>query len=270
MNISTLQLVFFSPTGTTRTIIEEIARGIGHPAVERVDITRQDSRKRLLEASGDDLLVVGVPVYVGRAQEHAIDWLRRIKGNHTPAVAVVVYGNREFDDALLELKQTLAGSGFLPVAGAAFIGEHSFSSPETPIAPGRPDAGDLALAFSFGGMVRAKLSSIPSAGSIADLPVPGSYPYTDITEKKKILSGIDLVAVGQECAHCGECARACPVGAIDPENSARVDTGTCIVCHACVKVCPTGARTVKNEMVKSIAQRLSGTLQARKEPRLFL
>lgn len=37
----------------------------------------------------------------------ALERLTRIQGNGQPAVAVVVYGNREFDDALLELKNIL-------------------------------------------------------------------------------------------------------------------------------------------------------------------
>ena len=51
----------------------------------------------------------------------------RLQAHNTPAVCVVVYGNRAYDDALLELKDILTERGCRPIAGAAFIGEHSFS-----------------------------------------------------------------------------------------------------------------------------------------------
>ena len=83
--------------------------------------------------------------------------MRRVKGDGTPAVLVVVYGNREFEDALIELRDLMVEQGFRPVAGAAFIGEHSFSNDATPIALGRPDAEDLVKARAFGEEVRTTL-----------------------------------------------------------------------------------------------------------------
>ncbi|NIT57570.1 MAG: ferredoxin, partial [Aliifodinibius sp.] len=71
------------------------------------------------------------------------EWLDAIKADKTPVVCVVVYGNRGYEDALLELKNTMTKSGGIPVACAAYIGEHSYSSSETPIARARPDTKDL-------------------------------------------------------------------------------------------------------------------------------
>ena len=45
------------------------------------------------------------------------------------------------------------------MAAAAFVGEHSYSTPETPVAAGRPDAQDLARAAEFGAAVRKKLAA---------------------------------------------------------------------------------------------------------------
>ena len=63
-----------------------------------------------------------------------------IHGNNTPAVAVCVYGNRDYDDALLEIKDTLNGNGFRTFAAGAFIGRHCIFPK---VAEGRPDASDL-------------------------------------------------------------------------------------------------------------------------------
>jgi len=270
MNIRLLKLVYFSPTGTTKKIVASIAQGINLSATETVDITTPERRKRQLRTSDKELLLIGVPVYFGRVQIDAIKWLRTIKAHNTPSVCVVVYGNREYDDALLELKDSVAEVGCLPIAGAAFIGEHSFSCSESPIASGRPDLDDLNNAKSFGKKILEKLSTISSISHIADITVPGKYPYIDMGDSKKNLSGVDLVSVGSNCVQCGECAQLCPVGAINFEHSASVNKSKCILCHACIKHCPASARTTKNDMIKNIAIRLSSTLQGRKEPVLFL
>ncbi|MBI5205560.1 MAG: 4Fe-4S binding protein [Nitrospirae bacterium] len=270
MKIESLKLVYFSPTGTTKKIIEIIAKGINHSAVETVDITQPEGRKQQLRTSENELLIIGVPVYFGRAQTKAIEWLNTMKAHNTPTVCIVVYGNRAYDDALLELKDTTIKNGGIPVACAAFIGEHSFSDSETPIAAGRPDAEDLSRAQLFGEKIREKILSIPSINHIADITVHGNYPYIDMVESKKRLSSVGFIAVDNNCSHCGDCAQNCPVSAIDPESSVLIDTKKCILCRACIKKCPANARKINNDMIKNIALRLSQTCQERKEPIYFL
>lgn len=270
MKIQSLQLVYFSPTGTTRKIIEAIAKGINHGTVKQLDITKPENRKRQIELSENKLLIIGVPVYFGRVQANAMEWLNTIESHKTPTVCVVVYGNREYDDALLELKETLVGTGCIPIACAAYIGEHSFSSPESPIAVGRPDFHDLLNAKSFGEKIMKKVISISSIGQVRDILVPGHYPYIDMKDNKKSLCCVDHISVDDNCTQCGECAQHCPVGAINPDHSSAVDKNKCVLCHACIKHCPTKARQVKNELLKNITIRLSDTLQERREPVIFL
>ena len=128
MNIESVKLVYFSPTGTTKAVVRAIAHGISHENVEELDITRPAARIQPLQTSEKELLIVGVPVYMGRVPALLTDWLHAIRAHNTPAVCVVVYGNRTHEDALLELKDILAKDGCVPVAGGAWIGEHSFSS----------------------------------------------------------------------------------------------------------------------------------------------
>lgn len=264
MEIQSLKLVYFSPTGTTKTIIQGIARRFNQDHVEEIDVTKPEARKKQLQASENELLVVGVPVYGGRVPAVAIDWLRTIKANRTPAVCVVVYGNREFDDALLELKDTLVECNCVPIACAAFIGEHSFSSAEIPIAAARPDMNDINHAELFGEKVKQKLLSIESIVHVSELTVPGNYPHREF--KGWV---IDFIAVDEQCLQCGVCAQGCPVGAIDLENSALIDQEKCVLCCACIKSCPENARTVKTGTIKDLALRLSQMCQKRKEPKFF-
>ncbi|MFC1852378.1 4Fe-4S binding protein [candidate division CSSED10-310 bacterium] len=154
-------------------------------------------------------------------------------------VCVVVYGNRVYDNALLELKDILVERGCIPIAGVAYIGEHSFSSSEIPTAEGRPDARDLNHAELFGRKINEKLLSVSSVDQISEVDVPGSYPYEGITK----LWDVDFITVSDECSQCGICAEECPVGAIDLENSYLIVKEKCVTCCAYIKNCPQNART---------------------------
>ena len=267
MNIQSLKLVCFSPTGTTKAILQGVARGINQEStVELMDITRPDARKHQLHTSENELLVVAVPVYMGRVPVLLHEWLHTMTAHHTPAVCIVVYGNREYDNALLELKDILRQRGCIPIAGAAYIGEHSFSSSETPTAEGRPDAGDLDHAELLGRKIHEKLRSVSSVDRMSEIQVPGSYPYGGVTE----LWSVDFIAISTTCTQCGMCAENCPVGAIDSEKSHVIDTEKCITCCACIKNCPQHARTMKTGPVKDAAMRLNTLYKERKEPAFFL
>ncbi len=266
MKLKSLKLVCFSPTGTTKAVIQGIAHGINQSTVEMLDITKPEARDYQLQTSEDELLVVAVPVYVGRVPALVNEWLNTIEAHNTPTVCVVVYGNRDYDDALLELKDIMKKRGCIPIAYAAFIGEHSFSSSETPIAVNRPDASDLNHAELFGCKINEKLLSVSLIDHISDINIPGNYPYRGETKTWIV----DFIAVSDKCSHCGVCAEECPVGAIDLENSTLIDKEKCILCCACIKCCPQNARTMKPGLVKDASIRVSENFKERKEPVFFL
>jgi ferredoxin len=270
VEIRTLRLVCFSPTGTSRAVARAVARGVGCDEVELVDITRPEGRRRRLATAADELLVVAAPVYVGRVPELVCRWLETLEAERTPAVCVVVYGNRAFEDALLELTRLVAAGGAIPVAGAAFIGEHSFSTDDTPIAVARPDAEDLHQAELLGRSVREKLDAARSAERLEIVEVPGNHPYRD---RLPAVSG-DAIAVGEACVRCGACAEVCPVGFIDAggdgaEAEASEHDG-CILCCACIRSCPEAARSLQVPWLQDIARQLSKGCQDRKEPECFV
>jgi ferredoxin len=258
-------LAFFSPTGTTKSIVQAIARGMNHGTAELVDVTKPNSRKQHLQTSGNEILVVAVPVYIGRVPALLSEWLNAIKADKTPIVCVVVYGNRDYEDALLELKDFMIKSGGIPVACAAFIGEHSFSSSDMPIAVSRPDATDLNHAEMFGRKIIEILQQISSVDHIPEITLPGKFPYKNLED----LLSVDFIGVSDKCLKCGACAEACPVDAIDLENYSFIDKEKCILCCACIKSCPENARTMKNGRVKDIAIRVSEMCKERKEPVFF-
>jgi len=266
MEIQSLKMAYFSPTGTTKAVAQGIASGINPKTLELIDITKPDARKLPLLTLEYELLVVAVPVYMGRVPALLNEWLNAIQAHNTPTVCVVVYGNRLYDNALLELKNILTNCGCIPIACAAYIGEHSYSSSGTPVAKGRPDELDLKHAGVFGQKILEKLNSIRLISQICDVNVPGTYPYGGVTK----LWDVDFIAVDDLCSQCGVCADECPVGAIDSQNSSIINQEKCITCCACIKNCPQNARTMKPGPVKDAAKRLNELHKERKKPEYFL
>lgn len=152
-------LIYFSATGTTQKVLHKIAEGTGIKKIQDVDITllkNRDGSNLIIEE--DALVIIGVPVHMGRVPKTAVNYLKQFKGNGQPTICVAVYGNRNFDDALVELVDISAATGLNIMGAAAFIGEHSFSDSMVPIAAGRPDECDINSAVAFGKKIAEKLS----------------------------------------------------------------------------------------------------------------
>lgn len=266
MNIRRTRLIYFSPTRTTKKILEGIAEGLRFKTVEAVDLTPPEMKTAAFDMFPDELVLLGTPVHSGRIPPQAAERIRRFQGRRTPTVVVVVYGNRAYDDALLELKDIAATVGFRPIAAAAFIGEHSFADAAAPIALGRPDRDDLKKAQKFGESIRKKLEIMDPLGTDVNIQVPGTYPYKE-RRKRQPVSPVSREDV---CIRCGRCAEVCPGAAITVEDRVVTDPAACIRCFACIKNCPTGARRMQDPGILKTAKWLNENCSERKEPEIFL
>lgn len=254
--------IFFSPTHTTGRIVQEIAAQLGAGEVQQHDLTRLQ-QSPLIDLN-DGLAVIGVPVYAGRVAAPALKRLANIKADNVPAILVVVYGNRAFEDALVELQDFSEQQGFRPIAAAAFIGEHSYSTDKQPVAAGRPDHRDLAAAADFGRQVACLL---PLKTTPARLALPGERPYREYPPRGLICPDSDP----QLCTLCGACGQACPTRTITITSvKVETDPANCILCCACLKVCPTSARFLEHPVVVERRKLLVDNCSARKEPVVFL
>ena len=253
MNVEKCILAYFSPTGTTYKVARTIAEGSGCSITE-MDLSKADCSAELTDNS---VLLAAIPVYGGRVPAVAIERLSRLHGDGQSAVAVAVYGNREFDDALLELKDAMEGNGFSVIAAGAFIAEHSIVRS---IAAGRPDANDLKIAHQFGTDIIRKLNSNESLPTVT---VPGNNPYVAVKP-----SAFHPKA-DETCTQCGTCAEKCPVGAIPLENPAQTIDSVCINCMRCIQICPVNSRALPAPFVAGATKMLEEKAAGYKTPQLF-
>ena len=247
MKLEKIWAVYFSGTGTTRRTAERIAGGIAsrlNLPVESVDFSRPAVRQETLGFGEKDLVVFGTPVYAGRVPNVLLPFLReRIVGGGALAVPVVLFGNRNYDDALIELRNILAADGMHPIAAGAFVGEHSFSRV---LGADRPNAEDEALMDEFAARVAALAAGLDAA-PVKSVAVRGQEPLRAYyTPRDRAGNPINILKVKPKtdlsrCGGCGLCADLCPMGSIDPADVSAV-RGICIKCCACVKGCPTGAK----------------------------
>lgn len=252
--------MYFSPTGTSRKIAEAISGSISAKTgceIETVDLTEKEARDGTYELCPDDLLILGYPVYAGRVPEVLQAPLRRLKGSGTPAVLAAVYGNRDYEDALVEGQDILSGEGFSVIGAGAFIGEHSYSQK---VAAGRPDETDILKAQDFGRKLAEKLEQ----NSFAEIKIKGNRPYKDPMPDMPFVP-----KTTEACTDCGICVKKCPMKVIHKENPRLVEPG-CILCSACVKCCPEDAKFLGAEPILKIKAMLESKFIDRKEPELFL
>lgn len=256
-----LNLLYFSATDTTAKVVKEIAKGINENVTE-YNITLPENRTKEINFTENDIVIMGVPVYAGRVPEFLVNYFDKIKGDKTLAVFIVVYGNREYDDALLELKDIFEGKGFVGIAGAAFIGEHSYTEK---LADKRPDINDLNVAQNFGLTIKEKLLDSGKQLLPFSLTVKGKYPYRNGMIYEPVMIDTD-----ESCINCGTCSKHCPMGAINKYNNKDIDILKCIRCCSCIKKCPVKAKNINYEPHKEFINVLINKYNARKDPEMFI
>ena len=260
MKLTKIYYAYFSPGDTTRKVAAGIADCFNDYPVEAINLTDFDVRQAPFSFKENDLLIIAAPVYGGRIPVPVQECLLRFQGLNTPTVLVATYGNRAVDDALMELKKELGQRGFIPVAAAAFIGQHTYLSD---LALGRPDEKDMALVHEFGEKIRERLR-LAVLYDMKDLDVPGHYPY----EKPQMTSFPFQVETNEYCIYCMLCAGACPMKAINDSNPFDIRHDACIRCGACIRVCPAQAKSFTEGPLEALRANLLRPLcDTRQEPR---
>lgn len=244
--------IYFSPTGGSKKSATSLAAALADGQYDEIDLTPADSR--ISRAFGpDDIVVFSVPCYKGRVPIVAAQRMSGISGNKTPCIVSVTYGNRDYDDALLELTNLATDKGFLVQGAAALVGRHTYGE----IQVGRPDDRDAAENRRFVEALRAARHNDFSRP--VTLPVKGVFPY-----RGEGSGGKFRPLTSDACTHCGLCVAECPTHAI-ADDCRTIDDARCLSCFRCLRLCPTGAKNMNTEPYLSFAEDFSRKLAARRE-----
>lgn len=263
MMIKKIWAASFSPTGGTEHIVSLLAEEMGKCLklpVHKISFTLPDERKKSCTFTEEDLLILGTPVYAGRIPNKILpDVDRSFEGNGTLAVAVSVFGNRNYDDGLMELALLLENHGFCVAAAAAAAARHAFSDD---IGAGRPDKQDEEELRVFARRAAEKIkefsgkekivSGNKSSCGVSALQITGHNPvgpyYTPLRADGQPAKFLKAKPVTDEnlCNRCGTCAQVCPMGSISREDPSVVN-GICIKCQACIRSCPAQAKHFEDE-----------------------
>ncbi len=224
-----IHLVYFSATGATARIVSAIGSYIASGDIVKHYIDCRTFSDLLIPA--DEWVVFGVPVFSGRIPEMVLPFLRKVKGEGTPAILVCTYGNRDFDDALIELQDLVEDNGFYPLSAAAFVTQHSIFPA---VGKGHPDDNDM---FQIQDFVQQTLQMAERSLLNTRLLVKGSRPYRPI----KAVPLYPRTSIN--CNKCGACVRKCPRQAIAADDPCVVDKKQCASCAACISVCSKRAKS---------------------------
>ena len=194
-----------------------------------------------------------MPSFGGRDPQIAIERLKNINGNNAKCILVCVYGNRAYDDTLVEMQDTANSQKFQIIAAITAIAQHSIINE---YAKERPDRQDEVILTKF-------TQDILNKNKEKIAPIPGHRPY------KKISKTPIIPQPNKNCIKCGLCAKMCPVNAINPITF-KTNPQKCISCMRCIKLCPKNVRKVNQLIVKIAAQAIKKECQTRKSPELFL
>lgn len=249
--VKSVDFYFFSPTGGTKQVGEIFCKVVAEE-VKEYDLCKG-------ECQGDGkFAVVAVPVFAGRIASLAGERIRAIKGNGAKVVTLAVFGNRAYEDALIEANDIMKENGFKVTGAGAFNARHSVVAP---CGAGRPDADDVAEIQQFAIKILKKLTD----GTEHEVTVPGNRPYKPLVEREVTPICTDA------CDKCGNCAKVCPAKAITvTEEGVQTEIAPCFLCMACVSACPKDARILPTPLQEAMNKILLPLAKVRAKNEYYL
>lgn len=233
-------IVYFSATGNTRYVAQELARLLGDNAL---DLTPRIQARDFSPIQSDKPLVVCSPTHVSELPKFFADYLRKAVFTHTRDAYGVITNGGYSGIAGWQLEHILRKKGlrFKGYAEFKYPGIHIASITHKPIS--EEEVVDR---------IRTSAARLPD---IAQTIQRGERFTNQRTRLYELAVTVPLVPairhfglktkgfwVTDACSSCGKCERLCPVLAIQMRDGKPVWTAPhCARCMACVHNCPTEA-----------------------------
>ena len=250
-----VKVACFSPTEGTKNAAAMLAAKFSDD-LEFVDITTVEARTQEVTFAADDLAIFAAPSYGG--QLPMLEGLfTNLKGDNTPCVVVCAFGNRAAENVYAQLAKIASNQGFVVIGAMGLVTPHVFSS-NAKAGHSRPNVEDNLKMIEFAGKVKEKLE----AGSLEAITLEGN---PDVDWAKEI-SVAPKEFHPENCTMCGECAKNCPAGAIDP-TTLEVNEEICIHCQRCSFVCQFNGRTYDTAVKREF---IEGKLSTKKPVEYFI
>lgn len=226
LNFDKLSKIYFSPSGTTEKIVNEVAKNFNMNR-ENYDLLSCNGKKEF----ENELVIIGIPVFNGRIPKLACKKLKKMKGHNTKAIVILNYGNVDYGDALLELTELLKENNFEIVGIATTVSQHSQFNE---LGHNRPDEKDLSKINEFSKKIIEKLKN----NSENEIFVSGYKPYQEYTKPTFTVNCDE-----DSCVECMDCVYTCPEEAISDLTPTQTNLNDCTRCSTCINVCSENARS---------------------------
>ena len=245
--------IVFSPTGETQKVADIVANELSQN-IEKIDLSDINLSEHFLNG---DLAIIAMPSFGGRAPKIAIERLKKIKVKGIKTIVITVYGNRAYEDTLIEMYDEAENNGFNVIGAISAVAEHSIVRK---FAKNRPNIDDEFQLKSFAKKINEKLNNSKNTKP----NIPGNRPY-------KVFNGINLIPkTSKKCNKCKLCAKKCPVGAININNVSEINADKCISCMRCVSICPQKAKKISKLITTLAGFAIKKACSIKKENELFL
>lgn len=250
-------IIYFSQTGFTRKVAEQIRDGVaevtGHCELKTLTDVNQES------LADYDLVGLGCPVFYYNAPFNVRDFMQGLPELADKQWFVFCSHGSVMGNTLILMAEALMDKGI------RVVGYHdTYADGTIPFYPyptlttGHPDELEYEEARAFGREV-AKRSRRIAGGEEGLIPEPGmkNQEWTrqaDTFSLDFLGQVMPRMSINEEkCVHCQECVENCPVDGIDPEADPPRIQDPCIYCFYCAKICPELAIEADWDSVVAIA-----------------
>lgn len=272
-----IHLIYFSPGGTTKKTVRNIAKGFKETEIVEIDMLKKSNREKKYNFGENDLVIFGM-MTATKLYGIPSEIIGALNGNNTPFVGVVTCGNGYYGKSLIVMKKGMEKRGFKMIAGGGFIGQYSFSDK---IATNRPDEKDEQIQYKFGRDIQDKIEVRNDRSFSHKLKIDWPNEGKFSTFKCAVVSalpglGLKLpkswneLSISDKCIQCQKCVNHCPVEALSLNDTITQNRDKCIGCQGCVNICPKKAiKPISTPLVKSV-ENVMKFRSGRKEPQVFI